>query len=85
MLHDVLETYAKKLTIQLDINELKDARIERLHELITSNTGSHLLNFVIYEMAEKLKLHMPSRKQKVSITPELLTALEDESIYYKLN
>ncbi len=85
LLHDVLESYAKKLTIQLDINELKDSRIERLHELISSNAGNHTLNFVVYEMAEQLKLHMPSRKQKVNISPELLDALEAESVYYKLN
>ncbi len=85
LLHDVMETYARKLTIQLDINELSDSRIDGLKELLTVHTGNHTLNFVIYEMAEKLKLHMPSRKQKVNISQELLMALENDSIYYKLN
>lgn len=85
LLHDVMESYARKLTIQLDINELSDSRIDDLKELLTEHSGNHTLNFVIYEMAEQLKLHMPSRKQKVNISPDLLTALEDESIYYKLN
>ncbi|WP_378186365.1 DNA polymerase III subunit alpha [Aquimarina sp. W85] len=85
LLHDVMENYAKKLTIQLDINELSDSRIDQLKEVLTLNTGNHTLNFVIYEMAEQLKLHMPSRKQKVNISPTLLDILENESIYYKLN
>ena len=85
LLHDVMENYAKKLTIQLDIKELKDSGIQKLHELIADNTGNHTLNFVIYEQAEQLKLHMPSRKQKVKISPELLMALEEESVYYRLN
>jgi len=85
LLHDVMENYAKKLTIQLDINDLQEQHIERLHELITENKGSHALNFVVYEMTEKLKLHMPSRKQKVNISPALLEALEAEAVYYKLN
>ncbi len=85
LLHDVMETYARKLTIQMDINELSDSRIDNLKELLTEHSGNHTLNFVIYEMAEQLKLHMPSRKQKVNISPKLLIALEDESIYYKLN
>ncbi|WP_074407189.1 MULTISPECIES: DNA polymerase III subunit alpha [Aquimarina] len=85
LLHDVMETYARKLTIQMDINELSDSRIDNLKELLTEHSGNHTLNFVIYEMAEQLKLHMPSRKQKVNISQELLVALEDESIYYKLN
>ncbi|RZS99744.1 DNA polymerase III subunit alpha [Aquimarina brevivitae] len=85
LLHDVLENYAKKLTIQLDINDLSDARIENLKSLFTEHSGNHTLNFVIYEMAEQLKLHMPSRKQKVNISPQLLAALENEAVYYKLN
>ena len=85
LLHDVMENYARKLTIQLDINELSDSRIDDLKELLTGHSGNHTLNFVIYEMTEQLKLHMPSRKQKVNISPDLLNALEDESIYYKLN
>ncbi|MBQ4820884.1 DNA polymerase III subunit alpha [Aquimarina sp. MMG016] len=85
LLHDVMESYAKKLTIQLDINDLSDSRIDNLKELLTEHSGNHTLNFVIFEMAEKLKLHMPSRKQKVNISPELLTALENDSVYYKLN
>ncbi len=85
LLHDVMEAYARKLTIQMDINELSDSRIDSLKELLTEHSGNHTLNFVIYEMAEKLKLHMPSRKQKVNISQDLLIALEDESIYYKLN
>ncbi|MDH7447996.1 DNA polymerase III subunit alpha [Aquimarina sp. 2201CG14-23] len=85
LLHDVMETYARKLTIQLDINTLSDKRIDDLKELLTEHSGNHTLNFVIFEMAEKLKLHMPSRKQKVNISPELLAALENDSVYYKLN
>ncbi|TPN87289.1 DNA polymerase III subunit alpha [Aquimarina algicola] len=85
LLHDVMESYARKLTIQLDINDISDDRIVSLKELLGHHSGSHTLNFVIYEMAEQLKLHMPSRKQKVNISQELLTALENESIYYKLN
>jgi len=85
LLHDVMETYARKLTIQLDINDLSDKRIDGLKELLTEHAGNHTLNFVIFEMAEKLKLHMPSRKQKVNISQELLMALENDSVYYKLN
>ncbi|WP_025743424.1 DNA polymerase III subunit alpha [Aquimarina pacifica] len=85
LLHDVMETYARKLTIQLDINNLSDQSIDSLKELLTEHSGNHTLNFVIYEMEEQLKLHMPSRKQKVNISQELLVALENESVYYKLN
>jgi DNA polymerase-3 subunit alpha len=39
--------------------------------------GKHALNFVIYDNKEKLKLTMPSRKQKVKISQELLAELEE--------
>ena len=47
--------------------------------------GNHLLNFVVYDNREKIKLEMPSRVQKVKVTQELLSELEEQQIYYKLN
>lgn len=85
MLHDVMDQYAKKLTIQLKIDELQEERIRVLKELMTSHKGDQQLHFIVYEMEEKLKLQMPSRKQKVKISNELLEALDEASVYYKLN
>ncbi len=85
LLQDVMDSYAKKLTIQLNIDELEEAKIDSLRDLFKQHKGDHHLNFVIYEMAEELKLHMPSRKQKVKISQELLQELEAEDVFYKLN
>jgi DNA polymerase-3 subunit alpha len=40
---------------------------------------------VVYELEEKVKLNMPSRKHKVNISQELLDELEKEQVSYKLN
>lgn len=85
LLHDVMETYAKKLTIQLNIDELKEEKINLLRDLFQNHSGDNRLNFVVYEMKDRIKLHMPSRKQKVKISQELLNALEEEQVLYKLN
>ena len=85
LLHDVMETYAKKLTIQLNIDELEEDRIDGLKDLFTEHAGENKLNFVVYEMKERIKLHMPSRKQKMKISQELLNALEEQQVLYKLN
>ncbi len=85
LLHDVMETYAKKLTVQLNINELREEKIEKLRELFMSHSGKDKLNFVVYEMKDRIKLHMPSRKQKIKISQELLDSLEEEQVLYKLN
>jgi DNA polymerase-3 subunit alpha len=85
LLHDVMETYAKKLSIQLNIDDLKEGTISNLHNLLRTHVGSNTLNFVVYDNKEKLKVQMPSRKQKVKISQELLNELEGQDFRYKLN
>ncbi|MDO7170903.1 DNA polymerase III subunit alpha [Mariniflexile sp. AS56] len=85
LLHDVMENYAKKLSIQIDINDLKESKIEKLRELLHMHPGSQMLNFVVYDSKEKIKLQMSSRKQKVKVSQELLTELANVDVRYKLN
>lgn len=84
-LQDVMDSYAKKLTIKLDIDRLQENRIQILKNTLTSHKGDHILNFVVYEMQDEIKLNLSSRKQKVKINSELLSALEENEIHYKLN
>ena len=85
LLQDVMESQAKKLTIQLDIKQLQEERIKRLKSVIKEHKGDHSLYFVVYEMEEEIKLNMPSRKRKVKITNDLLIELDKQEVYYKLN
>ncbi|WP_100613420.1 DNA polymerase III subunit alpha [Confluentibacter citreus] len=85
LLHDVMENYAKKLSIQLNIEDLKADKIAQLKDLMHMHPGNHMLNFVIYDHKEQIKLQMPSRKQKVKISQELLSELENQEVYFKLN
>ncbi|MCW8980387.1 MAG: DNA polymerase III subunit alpha [Altibacter sp.] len=85
MLHDVMESQAKKLTIQMPVQELKEERIRHLKDLFRAHKGDKQLHFVIYEVEDQVKLNMPSRKHKVAISQELLRALEEEQVRYKLN
>jgi DNA polymerase-3 subunit alpha len=85
LLHDVMDTYAKKLSIQLNINDLEKEKITALKELVKMHPGKQMLNFVIYDNEENIKLQMPSRKQKVKISQELLDELENNEVFYKLN
>jgi len=85
MLHDVMEHQARKLTIQMPIGELQEKRIKVLKDLIKSHKGDAQLHFTMYDREDKVKLNMPSRKHKVAISKELLDALRDEEVVYKLN
>ncbi|MCL4155779.1 UNVERIFIED_CONTAM: hypothetical protein GTU68_062899, partial [Idotea baltica] len=85
LLQEVMETYAKKLTIKLNIDEIKEKEIHELKDTLISHKGNHPLNFVVYEMEEQIKVNLSSRKQKVQISSELLHILEEQEVHYKLN
>ncbi len=85
LLHDVMDTYAKKLSIQLNIEDLEKDTIVNLEDMFRLHEGNHKLSFVVYDNTDKLKLNMPSRKQKVKISQELLNELEEQDVMYKLN
>ena len=85
LLHDVLDSFAKKLSIQLNLNEIDNHKLERLNNIIDSFKGDHRLNFVVYDTDEKIKLDMLSENKKVNISQELLDELDKEKIYFKLN
>ncbi|NAS10517.1 DNA polymerase III subunit alpha [Poritiphilus flavus] len=85
LLQDVMETFAKKLTIKLDIARLQEKRIKDLKDTLRAHKGKHSLNFVVYEMEEEIKVSLSSRKQKVQISSELLSTLQEQDVHYKLN
>jgi len=85
MLHDVMDNQAKKLTIKLPIDQLHEKRIATLKELFGAHKGDAQLHFTLYDMEEQVKLNMSSRKTKISISKELLTALQEQEVVYKLN
>lgn len=84
-LQDVMEDFAKKLTLQIDVNDLHQERIAALENILKTHRGNHNLNFVVYELKDRLKVHMPSRRQKVNICAEMLEKLERNKFYYRVN
>ena len=80
-----METYAKKLSIQLDINDFDEQKVLELQELLRVHPGTNNLNFIVYDTKEKIKVTMPSRIQKVKISQELLHGLTSYDVRYKLN
>ena len=84
-LQDIMEAYAKKLTIKLNIAELTEEHVYHIKETLTEHTGNHILNFVVYEMEEEIKIDLTPRKQKIHISAELLSALDKRDVHYKLN
>ncbi|MGB5319047.1 DNA polymerase III subunit alpha [Eudoraea sp.] len=85
LLQDTMESFAKKLTIKLNIYQLEEKNINELKDTLISHKGNHPLNFVVYERENEIKLNLSSRKQKIQISSELLHTLEEKEVHYKLN
>ncbi|OEK09759.1 DNA polymerase III subunit alpha [Flavivirga aquatica] len=85
LLHDVMENYAKKLSIQLSIDDLDEKKIENLKELVSMHPGNQALAFLVYDNKEKIKITMNSRRLKVKVCQELVDELETRNVKFKLN
>ena len=85
LLQDVMDTFAKKLTILLEISQLRENRIQELQDTLSAHKGNHPLSFTVYESEEAIKVQLNSRKQKIQITSELLNVLQKQEFLYKLN
>jgi len=85
MLQNTVENNAKKLTLQLEISQLKNESVLQLKEELKSFKGDKQLMFNVYDSEKKVKLTLNSKKQKVKITPELLKLLDEKQWLYKLN
>ncbi len=85
MLHDTLANNVKRLTLQLDLKQLDTARIQQIGEIVQSHKGDKALMVDVFHNEEQIKLTLPSRKQKVAVSNELLAHLEQEALLYKLN
>ncbi len=85
MLHDVLSKNSKKITLQVDIHQLESKSIKQLKRELRGFKGDKPIFFDVIDPKKQIKLTMASRKQKVNISQELLSLLEENSWHYKLN
>ncbi|MDB4015269.1 DNA polymerase III subunit alpha [Flavobacteriaceae bacterium] len=85
MLHDTLKTNVKKITLMFEVKQLNESKIQDLKTLMRTYKGDKGLYVDVFDTEEKIKLTLPSRKQRVEVSNELLLALEERNIYYRLN
>jgi DNA polymerase-3 subunit alpha len=85
LLHDILDSQAKKITIHLRLDDLQEEQVNTLRNVLQTHKGEHALDFCLFEHEEKIQLEMKSRKHKVKISQELLDELEKENFLFKHN
>lgn len=76
-LQDVLPQFAKKLSIQMDIDELQQHSIQQLQAIFQSNKGDNTVTFEIVEFDKTRKI--PEIVPKLVITDEESFEAETES------
>ncbi len=84
-LQDVLGKMAKKITIQLPIEQIDKEKVQNIEKVFRKHKGNQHLNFTIFDKKENLRLTMPSRTAKVNISKELLEELQENHCSFKLN
>ena len=85
MLHDTLKTNIKKITLILEVNQLNEAGILDLKNTVLPFKGDKGFYIDLFDTEEKIKLTLPSRKQRVEVSNELLSILEEKNIHYRIN
>ena len=68
-----------------NLDDIKNEKIDSIKSLLSEHNGTHNLSFHVYDDEEKIIVEMDSEKQKINITPKLLSDLEVKNIFYKLN
>lgn len=84
-LQDCMDQYSKKLTINLDLQDVSTERIDDIKETLNDYRGDHNLFFYVFEPKEQIALNMASRKKKVKICAALLDELKRKNVNFKLN
>jgi DNA polymerase-3 subunit alpha len=69
----------------LEVKQLNETSIRDLKSIITPFKGDKGLYIDVFDTEEKIKLSLPSRKQRVEVSNELLKLLEEKNIHYKIN
>jgi hypothetical protein len=70
----------------LNLDEITDESSLGLQQILAPFEGGKLsLNFTIRDFKDKLEITMPSRGMKLKPTNELLAALEEHQVDFKLN
>jgi DNA polymerase-3 subunit alpha len=83
-LQSVMGSYAKRLIIEMNINQVENANVEALKEVLDKHVGDHRVDFLLKDYDDKIALNMTSRLQRVQVTNELLALLDELEITYEV-
>ena len=85
MLQDIMTKLTKKITLNVDLNQLSETYINEINTLLKAHKGDKIVSFEVTDNEAKIKLKMHSRDFKVKMSKELLNELEAHQLNFNLN
>lgn len=80
-----METMVKEILVTIPVEEIDDALIAGLKNIIGKNKGEKNVRINIIDKNNNLQINMLSRKLKTGVTNELVLFLEQHNLRYQLN
>lgn len=85
-LYEAFDSFAKKLSVVIDLLDFNPEDLQFLKEMVTKNTGEKQLAVLVKGQAQKVQeMELPAAKQGIRITPEVVAQLGGSKFEFFLN
>ena len=85
LLSEVLETYAKSITLRLILADITEEMIEILNKLANTSKGKCALRIMVVDPLSNLSVEMSSKKYKVDASKFLKSIIQYPEVKFKIN
>lgn len=85
LLDSVGKELTKSITVQIPVNQLSSAMLEKLEQICADHAGEHGFKIQLIDQEQDITLDLLSQNQKVSADHEFVQKLEALMLKYKLN
>ncbi len=83
-LSDAQDKLVRELTIMLNVDEITNEVIDRMHEVSKNNPGSIQLRVRVVDEENKVSLNLFSRGRRVTLSEEMIRFCDDYQLQYML-
>ncbi len=84
LLQDIKESVIKSIALKIEINELDEETIKKLHLMSQKHKGKTTLRFIVWDSQTKVWIDLYSKSNKVEVSHEFIQEIEDFDIPYKI-
>lgn len=85
MLGSIAEAKTKSITLRLPLERIDEKLVEELDTICKNQKGSHLLKVLVVHEEEELTISAVSGARKINVNHQLVDAIHDLGLSYKIN